>query len=316
MIYHAFEVLSLRTHSRVLGARLHGLSLELYRTQAYLFTGNMQTVSDNLNNKYNKLKNIIESMGSVLVAFSGGTDSTLVVKAAKDALQDHVLAVTAQSETTGGHELQEAIELANLLDVEHLIVQTNELESEEFTRNDTDRCYVCKKLRFSRLLEIAKNLNIKYVVDGTNVDDLGDYRPGSKAAAELNIQSPLQLAGFTKQDVRDVSGILGLPTWDKPASACLASRIPYGSSITVEKLRQIDHAETFLRKIIPGSQIRVRHHGDIARIETDHRELPKVLHDENRKAILAYFRRLGFAYVTADLGGYQTGSLNQTVLRR
>lgn len=269
--------------------------------------------SPDLDVKLALLQQILRDMHRVLVAFSGGVDSTLVLKVARDVLGEGVLAVTASSATTAAHERLSAPELARLLDVPHLMVESKELDLPEFTKNPADKCYVCKKHRFGGLVRLAEEKGLDNVVDGENADDEGDYRPGIRAARELGVRSPLREAGLSKEEVRALSKRLGLPTWNKPSYACLASRIPYNHPITREKLAQVDAAEEFIRSIVPGAQVRVRHHGDTARIEVQSDTIPKLIEGRNRERVVGRFKELGFLFVTLDLEGYSTGSLNRVV---
>lgn len=263
--------------------------------------------------KYEHLQNILKQMQKVLVAFSGGTDSTLLLKAAKDVLGDNVLAVTALSETMPEHEKIDADVFAKEFGVKHIFINSKELEDLDFLKNPKDKCYICKKIRFGELVAMAESKKIAWVADGENLDDGKDYRPGSRAARELGVRSPLREAGLTKADIRQLSKELNLPTWNKPAYACLASRIPYHQPITTEKLRQVDKAETFIRELELSWQIRVRHEGDTARIEVGNEDISKFTEKKTRKTIISYFKSLGFKFIALDLEGYSTGSLNRVI---
>jgi len=261
--------------------------------------------------KYSNLKNILRELGRMAVAFSGGTDSTLLLRVAREVLGDNVLAITALSETTSRSEQEGALCLARDMGVTHLLAKTCEMEIPEFVKNPRNKCYICKKSRFGMLIELAAEKEFFHVADGENRDDEKDYRPGSLAAEELGVRSPLREAGLGKSEIRALSRELGIPTWDKPAYACLASRIPYHSVITPEKLRQIDEGEEFLRELGLNPQLRLRHHGDLARIECNPEDIPKLAESILRKRVSEYFEKLGFSFTALDLGGYHMGNLNK-----
>jgi uncharacterized protein len=271
-----------------------------------------RVIASQLSKKHEKLKEILKSCGDLLVAYSGGVDSSLLLKIAHDVLGKNVLAVIAQSKTYTKEEGDSAVKYAKKIGVRYQVIHTDEFNDERFISNPPERCYYCKKELFSRLSSIAKKEGIKHVADGSNVSDLSDYRPGAKALKEYGVKSPLRDAGFTKEDIRKLSKELKIPVWNKPALACLASRIPYGTRISSDVLGKIEKGERFL-KGLGLKQVRVRHHGDLARIEVDKCDIVSLVEGGLADKIDKKFKNLGYHFVTIDLEGYRTGSMNETL---
>ena len=261
--------------------------------------------------KFNDLLSALRNAESAVLAYSGGVDSSFLLKAMKLS-GIRFLAVTAFSETMPEKDLNHAVSFAKEIGVEHLVIHTDELSNESFVSNPPDRCFFCKEDLFKKLHKIAKDNNYEHIFDGTNTDDLSDYRPGLKAAALYGVKSPLAEKGFSKQDIRSMSRELGLSTWDHPSSPCLSSRFPYGRRITLSGLRQVEKAEEFLREL-GLREVRVRNHGELARIEVNEKNMNTLLAPQNRRKITEAFKAMGFSFVALDLEGYISGSMNRSL---
>ncbi len=265
-----------------------------------------------VDNNLEQMKKSLGKMGRVAVAFSGGIDSAFLLKIALDVLgKARVLAITCDSEVVTPSDRQYISEFTDIFDINHIFLGISLLEISEFIKNTPDRCYICKKYLFTKLMDTAGKNKISYLLDGQNLDDLKDYRPGALAAKELGVKSPLKNAGFTKKMIRRLSRSLKIPQWNRPSDSCLATRIPYGRKITKEKLEKIAKSEEFLKKMGFSSSMRVRHYGDTAKIETDPSDFEMIIGVKARMAIIEYFKKLGFKFVTLDLEGYRMGSLGE-----
>ncbi len=274
----------------------------------------VNAVQDVAHQKLAKLEDLLREMGEVMVAFSGGVDSSFLLWAAHRVLGDRVLAVTGRSESVASGQIEEASQLAKDLGVRHIILDTEELQNPLYVQNPTNRCYHCKTELFTKLEAFAAHEHMGWIVEGSNLDDLRDYRPGMQAATEHGVRSPLREAELTKADIRALSKEAGLPTWDKPAMPCLASRIPYGMLVSPEKLTMIDRSEAYLRSL-GFRDLRVRHHGPMARLELPPSDFPKLLEGNTAAEIARTLKAYGFKFVTLDLQGFRSGSLNEGMVK-
>ncbi len=265
-----------------------------------------------IEDKMDALKSILAGMESVIVAYSGGTDSAFLAATAHEVLGDGALAVTAKSPSLAPSELSEAVELAQRLGIHHRIIETHEVEREDYAANNPNRCFFCKDELYTYLSGYAESEGYNSIVNGTNTDDLGDFRPGLNAAKQYGVRSPMVEAALSKPEIRELSKDMDLPTWDKPAQACLSSRIPYGSMVTVEALTRIAQAEEYLHDI-GIRQLRVRHHDTVARIEVEPQDFVTLTDEAMREQVVRKFREIGYSYVTLDLQGFRSGSMNEVL---
>jgi pyridinium-3,5-biscarboxylic acid mononucleotide sulfurtransferase len=265
--------------------------------------------------KYEHLQTILKDMESALVAYSGGVDSALLLKVASDVLGTRAMGVIASSPAYAAEETEEALAVAEQMGISVMTLETHELEDERYLANDFNRCYFCKTELFTQLKPLAKQHNLRHIAYGVNKDDDGDFRPGQRAAREYNVRGPLKEAGMGKREIRTLARLLGVPVWDKPAMACFSSRIPYGNKIDIATLQMIYKAEKLLRDL-GFRQVRVRHHDKIARIEVERAELPRLLEDQIRQVVTDGLRKIGYIYVTVDLSGYRTGSMNESFYKK
>jgi pyridinium-3,5-biscarboxylic acid mononucleotide sulfurtransferase len=278
-------------------------------------TGRVEPLEAETQARYELLQTILRDMESVLVAYSGGVDSALLLKVAHDVLGERAMGAIASSPAYADEETQEALDVAAQMDISVLNLQTHELEDERYIVNDLNRCYFCKTELFTQLIPLAQEYQLRHIAYGLNIDDLGDFRPGQRAAHEFQVRAPLKEAGLGKSEIRAIARCLSVPVWNKPAMACFSSRIPYGTRVDVASLRMIYQAEKLLREL-GFHQLRVRHHDKIARIEVERSELPRLIEDEVSRAVTEGLRRIGYLYITVDLQGFRSGSMNEGFFKR
>jgi len=275
----------------------------------------IETVDAETQAKYTHLQTILRAMESVLIAYSGGVDSALLLKVAHDVLGERAIGAIASSDAYAPEETDDAIAVATQMGIPIVTLQTHELEDERYVKNDVQRCYFCKTELFTQLEPLAREYNVRFIAYGVNKDDDGDFRPGQKAAREFGVRGPLKEAGMGKREIRALARALGVPVWDKPAMACFSSRIPYGSKVDVASLQMVYRAEKLLREL-GFHQLRVRHHDKIARIEVERSEISRLVEEEMSRTVTDGLRKIGYAYVTVDLLGFRSGSMNEGFFKK